>query len=198
MMAPWPEDVSLIAWYIAVLVFLEGLLSADNALVLALMVRHLARHDRRRVFSGASGARSASERSPCSVGVPAQVLVLQGRRGPYLLYLAISHFWSRRHSAAGRSRGNRRCPRLVSWLLGNRFRGDDRRHRFLDRLDRRGGRYGRRLSRSIRRPGKHFIVLTGGVLGIITMRFVVRYFVSCSIVSPGWPKVPTSSSRGSD
>ncbi len=43
-------DVALIAWYIGVLVLLEGLLSADNALVLAVMVRHLPKNQQRRVL----------------------------------------------------------------------------------------------------------------------------------------------------
>src|SRR4029079_15648857 len=44
------SDVPLISWYIGVLIFLEGLLSADNALVLALMVRHLPKPEQRRVL----------------------------------------------------------------------------------------------------------------------------------------------------
>ena len=50
-------DVALFAWYIGVLVLLEGLLSADNALVLAVMVRHLPKNQQRRVlFWGIWGA----------------------------------------------------------------------------------------------------------------------------------------------
>ena len=43
-------DLPMVGWYIMVLVFLEGLLSADNALVLAVMVRHLPRVEQRRAL----------------------------------------------------------------------------------------------------------------------------------------------------
>jgi predicted tellurium resistance membrane protein TerC len=57
MMIPELADVALFAWYIGVLVLLEGLLSADNALVLAVMVRHLPKNQQRRVlFWGIWGA----------------------------------------------------------------------------------------------------------------------------------------------
>jgi YkoY family integral membrane protein len=179
MMAPLAGDLPLIAWYIAVLVFLEGLLSADNALVLALMVRHLERHDRRRVLQwgiwGAIGFRVIA------VFLSAILLKFWPFKvvgGGYLLYLAISHFWSRRH--ASDAPAVQQESKLRAWFRG--FWGtvalvtltdiafsidsivaavgmaDDFPERFGDR-------------------GKYFIVLTGGILGIITMRFVVRYFV---------------------
>ncbi len=179
MMASLAEDFSLIAWYIAVLVFLEGLLSADNALVLALMVRHLERHDRRRVLQwgiwGAIGFRAVA------VFLSAFLLkfwLFKIVGGGYLLYLAISHFWSRRHSSDASAEP--RQSKMRAWFRG--FWGtvalvtltdiafsidsivaavgmaEDFPDRFGDR-------------------GKYFIVLTGGIIGIITMRFVVRYFV---------------------
>jgi YkoY family integral membrane protein len=179
MMAPLAGDVPLVAWYIAVLVFLEGLLSADNALVLALMVRHLARQDRRRVLQwgiwGAIGFRVVA------VALSAVLLKFWFFKvigGGYLLYLAISHFWSRRHSTDGTAAQPE--SKLRAWFRG--FWGtvalvtltdiafsidsivaavgmaDDFPDRFGD-------------------AGKYFIVLTGGIIGIITMRFVVRYFV---------------------
>ena len=179
MMAPLAEDFSLIAWYIAVLVFLEGLLSADNALVLALMVRHLERNDRRRVLQwgiwGAIGFRVVA------VFLSAFLLkfwLFKIVGGGYLLYLAISHFWSRRHSADPSAEPSQ--SKMRAWFRG--FWGtvalvtltdiafsidsivaavgmaEDFPDRFGDR-------------------GKYFIVLTGGIIGIITMRFVVRYFV---------------------
>ena len=98
--------------------------------------------------------------------------------GGYLLYLAISHFWSRRKSADTPAEPQQ--SKMCAWFRG--FWGtvalvtltdiafsidsivaavgmaEDFPDRFGDR-------------------GKYFIVLTGGIIGIITMRFVVRYFV---------------------
>jgi YkoY family integral membrane protein len=179
MMGPLAGDIPLVAWYIAVLVFLEGLLSADNALVLALMVRHLARNDRRRVLQwGIWGAIGFRVVAVFLSAILLKFWLFKVIGGGYLLYLAISHFWSRRHSAAGATEPQ--PSRLRAWFRG--FWGtvaavtltdiafsidsivaavgmaDDFPERFGDR-------------------GKYFIVLTGGILGIITMRFVVRYFV---------------------
>lgn len=53
-------DVSLLleyGWVLAVLVVLEGLLAADNALVLAIMVKHLPEDKRKKaLFYGLMGA----------------------------------------------------------------------------------------------------------------------------------------------
>ncbi len=60
-------DVPLILGTVLTLVVLEGLLSADNALVLAVMVRHLPRDEQRRALRYGSGGPSSSGRSPfCS------------------------------------------------------------------------------------------------------------------------------------
>ena len=56
---PW-SDLPLIAWYVLTLVILEGLLSADNALVLAVMVRHLPAGSRSRPSGTDSGGPSRS------------------------------------------------------------------------------------------------------------------------------------------
>ncbi len=180
------RDLPLVTWYIGVLVFLEGLLSADNALVLALMVRHLSRHDRRRVLQwgiwGAIGFRV--------VAVLLSTILLKFWffkvfGGLYLLYLALSHFWSH-HKSAGA--GEAQQSKAHGWLHG--FWGTVAAVTVTDIVfsidsivtavamaDDFPDRFGYR--------GKLFIVLTGGVLGIITMRFVVRYFISLLDRFPG-------------
>ena len=52
-------DPSLILpylWVLLVLVFLEGLLAADNAIVMAVMVKHLPPKQRKSTFYGLLGA----------------------------------------------------------------------------------------------------------------------------------------------
>ncbi len=82
MMIPGLADVALFAWYIGVLVILEGLLSADNALVLAVMVRHLPKEPTApRAVLGDLGRCRVSRPGPLAgVDSPA-TLVLQGPRG---------------------------------------------------------------------------------------------------------------------
>jgi YkoY family integral membrane protein len=180
------RDLPLFTWYIGVLVFLEGLLSADNALVLALMVRHLSRHDRRRVLQwgiwGAIGFRV--------VAVLLSTILLKFWffkvfGGLYLLYLALSHFWAH-HKSGGADEAQQ--SKAQGWLHG--FWGTVAAVTVTDIVfsidsivtavamaDDFPDRFGYR--------GKLFIVLTGGVLGIITMRFVVRYFISLLDRFPG-------------
>jgi YkoY family integral membrane protein len=179
MMAPLAEDLPLIAWYIGVLVFLEGLLSADNAIVLALMVRHLARNDRRRVLQwGIWGAIGFRVVAVFLSAVLLKFWFFKVAGGGYLLYLAISHFWSRHQSTGGPALQQE--SNLRAWFRG--FWGTvalvtltdiafsiDSIVAAVGMADDFPARFGDR--------GKYFIVLTGGILGIITMRFVVRYFV---------------------
>src|SRR5882724_10789564 len=91
------SDVPLILWYIGVLTFLEGLLSADNALVLALMVRHLPRREQRRVLVyGIWGAVGFRIVAVLLSAVLLRFWFVKVFGGAYLLYLAISHFLSAR------------------------------------------------------------------------------------------------------
>jgi YkoY family integral membrane protein len=188
------QDIPLISWYIGVLIFLEGLLSADNALVLALMVRHLPRRDQRRVLVygiwGAIGFRIVA------VALSAWLIrfwFFEVLGGLYLVYLAISHFiWPEHaaveqegpgHPADGRPPTPPRRGIPVFWrtviavtwtdivfsidsILAAVAMADE----FPDRFG---------------PNGKIFIVFVGGVLGIITMRFVVRYFLMLLDRFPG-------------
>ncbi len=179
MMALLAGDIPTIAWYIAVLVFLEGLLSADNALVLALMVRRLARNDRRRVLQwgiwGAIGFRVVA------VLLSAMLLkfwLFKIVGGGYLLYLSLSHFWSRRHEEAGP--GEQQESKVRAWFRG--FWGTVALVTLTDiafSIDSIVAAVGMAEDFPDRfgDTGKFFIVLTGGIIGIITMRFVVRYFL---------------------
>src|SRR3954470_18440154 len=85
-------DMPLILGTVLMLVFLEGLLSADNALVLAVMVRHLPKGQRKRALRygiwGAFGFRFIAVLLATTILDYWQFEVVGGI---YLLYLAISH-----------------------------------------------------------------------------------------------------------
>src|SRR3954463_11480352 len=98
------NDVPTIAWYIGVLVFLEGLLSADNALVLALMVRHLPKKEQRRVLQyGIWGAVGFRFIAVVLSAILLRFWIFKVIGGLYLLYLAIAHFVSTWGTHAGSS-----------------------------------------------------------------------------------------------
>jgi YkoY family integral membrane protein len=168
-------DVALIAWYILVLVLLEGLLSADNALVLAIMVRHLPKAQQRRVLVygiwGAVGFRFLAL-SLSSILLRFWYCKVAG--GSYLLYLALSHFFWPEDSGDGqRSKSNRWLRgfwgTVASITLADIAFSIDSILAAVAMAEGFPDRFGDR--------GKLAIVFVGGVLGIITMRFVVRYFL---------------------
>jgi predicted tellurium resistance membrane protein TerC len=89
----WLTEALLVAWYIGVLAFFEGLLSADNAIVLALMVRHLAKPEQRRVlYYGIWGAVGFRFIALLLAGILIKLWYFKVIGGSYLLYLAVSHF----------------------------------------------------------------------------------------------------------
>ena len=115
-------DVALIAWYIGVLVLLEGLLSADNALVLAVMVRHLPKNQQRRVlFWGIWGAVGFRVLALSLSSVLLSFWFCKVIGGGYLLYLALSHFFHRKaRSADARRRSDVETDRVAPRFLGDR------------------------------------------------------------------------------
>ena len=174
-------DVALIAWYILVLVVLEGLLSADNALVLAVMVRHLPKKEQRRVLIyGIWGAVLFRVLALCYRRCCCRSGTARSSGGGYLLYLALAHF---RPAPRLIRKNHEQMPRRRTKARGSAaFGGQSPRSRW-----RTSPFPSIRFSQPSAWPtgfparfgtgGKLFIVFTGGVLGIITMRFVVRYFL---------------------
>jgi YkoY family integral membrane protein len=176
-------DVAQIAGYVGALVLLEGLLSADNALVLAVMVRHLPKNQQRKVLIwgiwGAIGFRIFAL-SLSSVLLNLWYCKVVG--GLYLLYLAGSHFLLHRGEPpgaaepSGESRGSA-AHRLASgfWstvvaiTIADIAFSIDSILAAVAMAESFPARFGN--------TGKLSIVIVGGILGIITMRFVVKYFL---------------------
>jgi YkoY family integral membrane protein len=166
------SDVPLISWYVVVLIFLEGLLSADNALVLALMVRHLPKREQRSVLRwGIWGAVAFRLVAVILSAYLLKIWIFKVLGGAYLLYLAVKHFFQ---PESGSHDGS------PSWE--KTFWGTVAAVTFTDiafSIDSILAAVGMAEEFPARfgDNGKLFIVFVGGVLGIITMRFVVRYFV---------------------
>jgi YkoY family integral membrane protein len=185
------RDYPLVGWYILVLVFLEGLLSADNALVLALMVRHLPRDEQRRVLRyGIWGAVGFRLVAVLLSAVLIRFWFFKVLGGLYLLYLAVAHFLSKGQHNVDSSEAADGLPGLENqrWLRG--FWGTVTSVTMTDiafSIDSILAAVAMAESFPARfgPNGKMFIVFVGGVLGIITMRFVVRYFVTMLDRFPG-------------
>jgi YkoY family integral membrane protein len=166
--------------YIGVLALLEGLLSADNALVLAVMVRHLPAKEQRRVLRygiwGAIGFRFIAVL--CS-SILLRFWYCKVAGGVYLLYLAVKHFFWESGSPSAPQPGDN-VPGARSARPGQGFWATVTSATLADiafSIDSILAAVAMAESFPFGDNAKLFIVYVGGVLGIITMRFVVRYFV---------------------
>src|SRR5262245_13766615 len=149
---------------ILLLVGLEGLLSADNALVLAILVLGLPKADQGKALRygilGAFGFRTIAT-------LLAVYLIQLGwvklAGAGYLLYLAVHHF-SQRGPAE-----SRRTPRAASSMLGlSPFWSTVVKVELTDivfAID--------SILVAFAMSSKKWVILTGGILGIVTMRLVI-------------------------
>lgn len=79
-------------WVLLLLVALEGLLAADNALVLAIMVKHLPEEERKKaLFYGLAGAFVFRFASLFIISFLVDVWQVQAIGALYLLFIAINH-----------------------------------------------------------------------------------------------------------
>lgn len=82
------------AWVLLVLIGLEGLLAADNAVVLAVMVKHLPEKERKRaLFYGLVGAFVFRIGSLFIISYLVNVWQIQAIGAAYLIFIAASHLY---------------------------------------------------------------------------------------------------------
>ncbi|MEI5739080.1 hypothetical protein WB049_11205, partial [Staphylococcus aureus] len=90
-------DPSLILpylWVLVVLVFLEGLLAADNAIVMAVMVKHLPPEQRKKaLFYGLLGAFVFRFLALFLISIIANFWFIQAAGAVYLIYMSIKNLW---------------------------------------------------------------------------------------------------------
>ncbi|QHS23633.1 TerC family protein [Virgibacillus sp. MSP4-1] len=83
-------------WVLLVLIALEGILAADNALVLAIMVKHLPEKERKKaLFYGLLGAFILRAGSLFLISFIADVWQVQAIGAAYLLFLALNHLFKK-------------------------------------------------------------------------------------------------------
>lgn len=82
------------AWVLLVLVFLEGLLAADNAVVMAVMVKHLPRDQQKKaLFYGLFGAFVFRFIALFLITILANYWQIQALGAAYLLFISIKHLY---------------------------------------------------------------------------------------------------------
>lgn len=86
-------DLTLL-WVLVVLVFLEGLLAADNAIVMAVMVKHLPPEQRKKaLFYGLLGAFVFRFLALFLISIIANFWFIQAAGAVYLIYMSIKNLW---------------------------------------------------------------------------------------------------------
>ncbi len=149
---------------IALLVLLEGLLSADNALVLAILVLGLPRSEQRKALRyGIVGAFVFRILATLLAVHLLQVAWVKLVGALYLLYLTWSHFFR-----AGDSQARRAVQPARPWLGLTAFWATVVKVELTDivfAVD--------SILVAVAMSPKTWVIITGGILGIITMRLVI-------------------------
>lgn len=82
------------AWVLLVLIFLEGLLAADNAVVMAVMVKHLPKEQQKKaLFYGLFGAFIFRFAALFLITILAKYWQIQALGAAYLLFISIKHMY---------------------------------------------------------------------------------------------------------
>ena len=148
---------------IALLVALEGLLSADNALVIAVMVLGLPKREHHPALHyGLAGALAFRIVATVLAVYLIRLSWVKVAGGAYLLYLSYSHFWSKEAEA------RRTPPKAKPWLGMNAFWATVIRVELVNlafSID--------SILVAVAVSPKLWVVLSGGILGIVGMRLVV-------------------------
>jgi YkoY family integral membrane protein len=153
---------------VALLVALEGLLSADNALVMAIMVLGLPKREHHKALRyGLIGAFVFRAMATLLAVYLIRVAWVKLAGGLYLLYLVYSHFWG------GKEGEDRRvAPRAKPWLGMTAFWATVVRVELVNlafSVD--------SILVAVAMSPKTWVIMAGGILGIIAMRLVVGQLI---------------------
>jgi YkoY family integral membrane protein len=154
---------------IALLVALEGLLSADNAMVLAVLVLGLPKAQQRKALRyGIVGAFVFRAAATLAAAFMIKLGWVKLVGAGYLLYLVFRHF-----RGSGGAHGRRTPPAAKPWLGFSAFWGTVIKVELTDivfAID--------SILVAVAMSPKLWVILTGGILGIIMMRLVIGQLLS--------------------
>jgi len=152
---------------IGVLVVLEALLSADNALVLAMMARHLPEKERSKaLLYGLGGAFALRTGAILLAASIIQFWWLQALGAVYLLYLPIKHFVSNAQGKQGKPANARSFWATVVYLnVVDLAFALDSVVAAVAVVD------------TVHHPDKLWVVVAGAIIGIVLLRFAASFFI---------------------
>jgi YkoY family integral membrane protein len=179
-------------WVLLLLIAIEGLLAADNALVLAIMVKHLPEEQRKKaLFYGLAGAFIFRFASLFVISFLVDVWQVQAIGALYLLFIALNHIFrkiliKKEEEKAGLIKEEKKSGFWMTVfkveLADIAFAVDSILAAVAlavtlpnTNLPKIGGLDG----------GKFLVIFSGGLMGLIIMRFAANYFVTLLHKRPG-------------
>lgn len=188
-------DLAILLEYggvLLLLIALEGLLAADNALVLAIMVKHLPEEERRKaLFYGLAGAFVFRFGSLFAISFLVDVWQVQAIGALYLLFIAINHIYRKVIIKKGEERADIEKGKKNAGFWMTVFKVELADIAFAvdsilaavalaialpdSGLPHIGGLDG----------GKFLVIFAGGFIGLIIMRYAANFFVKLLHARPG-------------
>lgn len=183
-------DMSILityAWVVIVLVVLEGLLAADNAIVMAVMVKHLPEDKRKKaLFYGLLGAFVFRFASLFAIAYLAKFWQIQALGAAYLLFMSIKNLYE--YFKTGDATSEAEESELEKYSKkGSGFWMTVAKVEFADiafAIDSMLAAIAIALTLPEVGPqfggmnlGQFLVMFTGGMLGVIIMRFAATWFV---------------------
>ena len=153
---------------ISALIALEGLLSADNALVMAIMVLGLPRQQHHKALRyGLIGGFAFRIAATLLAVYLIRVVFVKLAGGLYLLYLTYSHFWGHKEGEDRRA-----APKAKPWLGLSAFWATVVRVELVNlafSID--------SILVAVAMSPKMWVIMAGGLLGIVALRLVVGQLI---------------------
>ncbi|WP_430392894.1 TerC family protein [Bacillus suaedaesalsae] len=179
-------------WVLLLLIAIEGLLAADNALVLAIMVKHLPEEQRKRaLFYGLAGAFVFRFGSLFVISFLVNVWQVQAIGALYLLFIALNHIFRKLIVKREKESLEDDKEKKKSGFWSTVFKVELADIAFAvdsilaavalavtlpnTNLPQIGGLDG----------GKFLVIFAGGLIGLIIMRFAANFFVTLLHKKPG-------------
>ncbi|MFZ3591064.1 TerC family protein [Bacillus sp. DJP31] len=177
-------------WVLLLLIGIEGLLAADNALVLAIMVKHLPEEERKRaLFYGLAGAFVFRFASLFAISFLVNVWQVQAIGALYLLFIAFNHILRKLVINRGKQKEAKEKKKSGFWVTVFKVELADIAFAVDSilaavalamtlpdtNLPQIGGLDG----------GKFLVIFAGGLIGLVIMRFAATFFVKLLQTRPG-------------
>ncbi|MEK6705583.1 MAG: hypothetical protein AAB116_01760 [Candidatus Poribacteria bacterium] len=168
------SDILQYAFLISFLIFLEGILSIDNAVVMAIMVKHLPKDQQRKALTyGLVGALVFRFIALATAAFLIKWRWLKFIGGGYLILIALKHLLGNKDSSHEETATVKKASFwktvVMIELMDIVFAIDS-------------------ILAAVALSPNFWIVFTGGMIGVICIRFAASYFVKLLSVFPAFEK----------